>query len=270
MVVHLLRRIYLLYLTVLEDDDPVGHRHGLGLVVGDVDARCPDPVVQLGYLRPHLHPQFGVEVGERLVHKERLRLADYGTPEGHPLPLAAGERLRLPVEETLDGENPGGLVHPARDLRLVQLPELEREAHVLPYVHVGVEGVVLEDHGYVALARRKIIDYLVPYKDFATADVLEAGDHTQGGRLSATGRPDEDDELPIWDIQTYLVDGDHVLAEYLGYLLQGYFSHPTSSFRLPELLRRPGSPHYFLGSSIPVPGTILPNAGPPRASGISL
>src|SRR5215208_1940790 len=266
MVVHLLRRIYLLYLTVLEDDDPVGHRHGLGLVVGDVDARCPDPVVQLGYLRPHLHPQFGVEVGERLVHKERLRLADYGTPEGHPLPLAAGERLGLPVEETLDGENPGGLVHPARDLRLVQLPELEGEAHVLPHVHVRVEGVVLEDHGYVPLARRKVVDDLIPYKDFAPADVLEAGDHTQGRGLPATGRPDEDDELPVRDIQTHLVDGDHVLAEDFGYLLQRYFSHPTSSFRSPERPRRPGFPRCLSGSSTPVAGIILPYAAPPRPS----
>src|SRR5918993_3549620 len=236
MVVHLLRRVYLLYLTVLEDDDAVGHRHGLGLVVGDVDARRPDPVVQLGDLRPHLHPQFGVEVGERLVHKEGLRLADYGTPEGHPLPLAAGERLGLPVEETLDREYPCCLVHPARDLRLVHLAELEGETHVLPHVHVRVEGVVLEDHGYVPLARRKVVDDLISYKNFAVSYVLEAGDHTQGRGLPATGRADEDDELPVRDIQIHLVDGDHVLAEDFGYLLQRYFGHPTSSFRLSERL----------------------------------
>src|SRR5215217_185757 len=226
MVVHLLRRVDLLHLTVLEDDDPIGHRHGLGLVVGDVDARCPDPVVQLGDLRPHLHPELGVEVGERLVHKERLRLADYGTPEGHPLPLAAGERLRLPVEETLDGENPCGLLHPARDLVLIHLPELEGETHVLPHVHVRVEGVVLEDHRDVPLARRKIVDDLIPDKDLAAAYILEAGDHTQSGGLPTTRRPDEDDEFPIWYVQVHLVDGDHVLAEDFGYLLEGYFSHP--------------------------------------------
>src|ERR687897_2391326 len=245
MVVHLLRRVYLLYLTVLEDDDPVGHRHGLCLVVGDVDARCPDSVVQLGDLRPHLHPELGVEVGERLVHKERLRLAHYRPPQSHPLPLATGERLGLPVEETLDGEYPCGLVHPARDLRLIHLAELEGEAHVLPHVHVRVEGVILEDHGYVALARRKVVDDLISYKDFAVSYVLEAGDHTQGRGLAATGGSDEDYELPVRDIQIHLVDGDHVLAEDFGYLLQRYFSHPASSFRSPERVRRPGFPHYL-------------------------
>src|SRR5215217_7095465 len=250
MVVHLLRRVDLLHLTVLEDDDPIGHRHGLGLVVGDVDARCPDPIVQLGDLRPHLHPELGVEVGERLVHKEGLRLADYGTPEGHPLPLATRERLRLPVEETLDGEYPCGLLHPARDLRLVQLAELEGETHVLPHVHMRVESVILEDHGYVPLARRKVVDDLIPYKDLTAGYVLQAGDHTQGRGLPATGRPDEDDEFPVWDIQIHLVDGDHVLAEDFGYLLQRYFSHPTSSFRSPGRLRRPGFPRSLSGSTL--------------------
>src|SRR5215217_3805262 len=135
----------------------------------------------------------------------------------------------------------GCLIDPARDLRLVHLAQFEGEAHVLPHVHVRVEGVILEDHGYVPLARRKVVDDLIPYKDFAASYVLEAGDHTQGRGLPATGRPDEDDELPVRDIQIHLVDGDHVLAEDFGYLLQRYFGHLTSSFRSPERFRRPGS-----------------------------
>src|ERR671920_1133904 len=64
LVVHDLGSRYLLHLAVLEDHDAVGHRHGLGLVVGHVDGGSADTVMQLGYLRPHLHPQLGVEVGE--------------------------------------------------------------------------------------------------------------------------------------------------------------------------------------------------------------
>src|SRR4028119_2072721 len=93
MVVHLLRRVYLLDEAVFEDHDPVGHRHGLGLVVGDVDGRRADPVVQFGDLRSHLHPKLGIQVRQRLVHEERLGLADYRPPEGDPLPLTAGARL---------------------------------------------------------------------------------------------------------------------------------------------------------------------------------
>src|SRR5215217_534921 len=230
MVVHLLRRVDLLHLTVLEDDDPVGHSHGLGLIMGDVDGRHADPVVEFGDLRPHLHPELGVEVGEGLVHQEGFRLADDGPTEGNPLPLAARERLRLPVEEALDGEYPCGLVDTPADLRFVQLPQLEREAHVFPHVHVRVEGVVLEDHRNVPLARRKLVDDLIPYENLAAAYVLKAGDHAQGRGLSATGRPDEDHKLPVRNIQVHLVDSDHVLAEDFGYLLEGYFSHLLPPF----------------------------------------
>src|SRR5829696_925685 len=149
------------------------------------------------------------------------------------LTLPTRERLGLPVQETLDGEDSCGLVHAAVDLRLVHLPELEGEAHVLAHVHVRVEGVVLEDHRDVPLTRRKLVDDLVPYKYFAGAYVLESGDHTQGGGLTATRRPDEDDELPVRNVQVHLVYGDYVLAEDFGNLFEGYFSHPISSFHLP-------------------------------------
>src|SRR3712207_9507796 len=65
-----LRRVDLLHDAVLEYHDPVRHRHGLGLVVGDVDGRHADAVVQFGDLGAHLTPKLGVEVGERLVHEE--------------------------------------------------------------------------------------------------------------------------------------------------------------------------------------------------------
>src|SRR5215217_3637320 len=264
LVVHDLGGRYLLHLAVPQDHDPVGHRHGLGLVVCDVNRRGADPVVELGYLRPHLHPELGVEVRKRLVHEERLGLADDGPTEGHPLPLATRERLGLPIEKTLDGEYPRGLIDAAVDLILVHLPQLEGEAHVLAHVHVRVEGVVLEDHRYVPLARRKVVDDLIPYKHFAAAYVLEAGDHAQGRGLPTTGRTDEDHELPVRDVQVHLVDGDHVLTEDFGYLLEGYFSHPLP----PSIYPNAPSP-VALRAFTPVPGYILHVASPPRASRIS-
>ena len=53
-------------------------------------------------LRAHLHPQLCVEIRQRLVHKERVRLADDRTSHGHSLALSAGKRPRLPLEELLD------------------------------------------------------------------------------------------------------------------------------------------------------------------------
>ena len=53
--------------------------------------------LEAGDLGPHLHPELGVEVGQRLVHEERGRLADDRPAHGHPLALAAGQLAGLAV-----------------------------------------------------------------------------------------------------------------------------------------------------------------------------
>ena len=39
-------------------------------------------------------------------------------------------------------------------------------------------------------------------------DLLQPGDHAQGGGLAAARGADQDDELPIRDVQGEIVDGD--------------------------------------------------------------
>ena len=39
-------------------------------------------------------------------------------------------------------------------------------------------------------------------------DALQAGQHSQGGRLAASGRPDEDQELAVVDLQVEVADAD--------------------------------------------------------------
>ena len=87
--------------------DLVGHGHRLDLVVGDVDGRGLQPLVQLLDLGAHLHAQLGVEIGERLVEQEDLRIADDGAAHGDALALAAGELARIAVEQLLEAEDLG-------------------------------------------------------------------------------------------------------------------------------------------------------------------
>ena len=81
------------------------HRHGLDLVVGDVDDRRPEPLVEAGDLGAGLDAQLGVEVRERLVHEEDRGLADDRPAERDALALAAGQLLRLAIEELLEAED---------------------------------------------------------------------------------------------------------------------------------------------------------------------
>src|SRR6266702_6931589 len=82
LVVELERPAHLLDDAVMHDDDLVGHGHGLDLVVGDVDGRGLQPLVQLLDLGAHRDAQLGVEVRQGLVEQEHLRIAHDGAAHG--------------------------------------------------------------------------------------------------------------------------------------------------------------------------------------------
>ena len=75
-VVELVAVADLLHATVIHDEDPVAERDRLHLVVRDVDRRGLELAVQVRELDAHLRPQLRIEVRERLVEQEDLRLAD--------------------------------------------------------------------------------------------------------------------------------------------------------------------------------------------------
>ena len=98
-VVQIERRADLLDDAVVHDDDLVGHGHRLDLVVGDIDGRGLQALVQFLDLGAHGHAQLGVEVGQRLVEQEDLRVAHDGAAHGDALALAARELARVAVEQ---------------------------------------------------------------------------------------------------------------------------------------------------------------------------
>ena len=76
------------------DDDAVGDGERLFLVVGDVDDGEPELLLQRADVLAHAAAQLGVEVGERLVEEQDLRLEHDGARHGDALLLAAGELAR--------------------------------------------------------------------------------------------------------------------------------------------------------------------------------
>jgi hypothetical protein len=87
--------------------------------------------VEPGDLGARLDAQLGVEVRERLVHQEHGRLAHDRASERDALPLAAGELLRLAVEQVLELDRLGRLVDAALDLGLGHLSQLQAECEVV-------------------------------------------------------------------------------------------------------------------------------------------
>ncbi len=210
------------------DGDAVAERHGLGLVVRHVDHRGAEPALDARDLGAHLHAQLRVEVGQRLVHQERLRVAHDGAAHGDALALAAGEVGRLALEVLLEVEDLRRLGDLAVDLTGVGLGELEREAHVVAHGHVRVQRVVLEHHRDVAIARRQVVDALAPDDELAVGDVLQTRDHAQRRRLPAARRADEDHELPVRDVEVDRLDRLEPVRVALGDLLELDLGHPVS------------------------------------------
>jgi hypothetical protein len=184
----------------------MAHGHRLDLVVGDVDHRRAESRLELDDVRSHLDAQLRVEVRQRLVHQEDLRRPHDRPTHGDSLALSAGQRFREALEVFGESQEFGGVLDALLRLALVDLGHLEGESDVLPNGHVGIQGVVLEDHGDVSVARRDVVDDLVADAQLALGDLLEAGEHAQRRRLAAAGRADEDHELTVGDVEIQVVD----------------------------------------------------------------
>ena len=85
--------------ALVHDGDPVGQRHRLGLVVGDVHEGDAGPPLELLQLPAHPLPELRVEVGQRLVEQEDRRARP---PGSGPAPRAAAGRRRARREALLE------------------------------------------------------------------------------------------------------------------------------------------------------------------------
>ena len=173
--------VCLLNLAVQHDHDPIRHGHGLRLVMGHIHKSGTQFPVQLSNACAHFRTQLGVQIRQGLVQKEHRRIPHHSATQRHPLPLSAGQ-VRCQFQRLC------GRPYLAVDLRLGHPPQLQTKGHILVHRHVGVQSVALEHHGNVPILGRQIVHYPVTDLQGAAADVLQPGNHTQGGGLAATGR----------------------------------------------------------------------------------
>ena len=83
------RAVHLLQLAVVKNGYPVGHGHGFFLVVGHIDGGDAEALLYLADFFAHGHAQFGVQVGQGLVHEQHVGADDQGAGQGHALLLPA-------------------------------------------------------------------------------------------------------------------------------------------------------------------------------------
>ena len=105
--------------------------------------------------------------------------------------------------------------------------EFQAKGHVLVDRHVRVQGVVLEDHGDVAVLGRDIVDDAFADADGAAGDLLQPGDHAQRRGLAAAGGADQHDEFPVGDVQVDGIDGFDAAGIDFADIVQFDYSHSS-------------------------------------------
>jgi hypothetical protein len=193
--------------------------------VRDIDRRHPEAGVELGERRAHADPELRVEVRERLVHQECLRLSDDRPAHRHSLPLPAGQLRRPAVEQLREPQQLGDLLDSAPGFGLRKPAHLEAVAEVLANAHVRIERVALEDHRHVALARRLVGDVLVTDRDPPGSRLFQAGDQAKQRGLSATRSTDKHHELAVLDRQAEITDRRESVRKGLRHALENDPGH---------------------------------------------
>ncbi len=181
--------------------------------------------MQLGDFSTHLHAQLGVQVGQRFVHQEDLGFTHDGAAQSNTLALTAGQSLGLTVEQVGDVQNAGGFFHAALDFVLGGLAQLQAESHVVINRHMGIQSVVLEHHGDIAILGSNIVHQLVADVQFAVADFFQTGNHAQGGGLTAARGADQNDKFLIFNFQVEIAYGGDATGIDLVDVLQRYAAH---------------------------------------------
>ncbi len=100
-MIEVVGRIPLLQATFLEHADVVTHGERFFLVMGHQDRTGASCLENVAHLMAELAPQFAIEVGERFVEQQQLRLRRQGAGEGHALLLTTGKLVGKTLAQVL-------------------------------------------------------------------------------------------------------------------------------------------------------------------------
>ena len=92
------------------------------------------------------------------------------------------------------------------------MAQLERKRHVFIDSHMRIERIALEYHRNIAVFRLHIVDPFTADQQISFRDVLQPGDHTQGGGFPASGGAYQNDELLVCDLEIELVDRSDIFV----------------------------------------------------------
>ena len=206
-------RADLLGTASIHDRDPVGEAERLDLVVGHEEHGNAEPALEELQLHPHLLAQLGVEVAERLVEQEQIRLVDEGAAERQTLHLPAAQKRRRSALEAAEPHELEHALDPFSHRAAAHAAEPQRVGDVVEHGHVRPDRVGLEDHAEVALVRgheepaRDRGHDPAAQGDLAGVGIVEACDEAQSRGLAAAARAQQREHLAPPDLERRAIDG---------------------------------------------------------------
>ncbi len=163
--------------------------------------------LEVSQLDTHPKLEQPVEVAERLVEEQRLRLRHEHARERDPLLLSAREGAGLAVGELGEADHLERVERLLAPLVLRHAMHLQAELDILEHAPVREEREVLEDRRRRPLVRRQADERLPVENDVALRRVFVPADHAQRRRLAAPGRAEQDDVLAVIDMEIDVFDG---------------------------------------------------------------
>ena len=205
-LVERLGRPHLADFSEAEDRDAIRHRQRFFLVVRHVDRGDAELLLELADLRPHLHADLGVEIGERLVEQQHLRIQHERTRQRHALLLPARQLAGITIAQPGETHLLQHRSHPPGPVGRGDLAQLQAVRDVLGHRHVRPQRIVLEHHADAALVRRHVVDHAIAETDLARVRRVETGQEPQQRGLAAARRTEEGEHLALLDRQADVVD----------------------------------------------------------------
>ena len=181
--------------AVTHDCNPVRHRQGLELIVGDDHSGLGEASQHPLDIAAHGLAQFDIKATQGFVEQKTVGLAHHRARDGDALLLPLRDLVRHPVKDRFQLQHPRHPRNtPGGGLRVEPL-DMQREHDVVAHGQRRIEGVELEHHCDVTLVGPQVVHALAGYDNIASTRALEAGDNAQSRGLAATGRAQKADDL---------------------------------------------------------------------------
>ena len=150
-----------------------------------------------------------IDRGKGLVEQEDIGTGGEGAGDGNTLALAAGQLMRVTLQQAVQFQQGGQFAHPVGDARLGPFFDFQAEGNVVEAGHVFEQGVVLKDKPDIALLHRHAVDLRAADKNPAAGRVFQTGDHAQDGGFPAAAGAEQTDQFPFVDDKVDVFDRRH-------------------------------------------------------------